>query len=59
MVIAIVLLGVAGRSRVRPAGLSGLTLLRGPAGYSRIYGALYALFGLGAGFGPASLWLGL
>ena len=53
MVIAIVLLGVAAGVEY---DLLAYLVSRyfGVRSYSRIYGALYALFGLGAGFGPAT-----
>ena len=53
MVIAIVLLGVAAGVEY---DLLAYLVSRyfGVRSYSRIYGALYALFGLGAGFGPAA-----
>ena len=53
MVIAIVLLGVAAGVEY---DLLAYLVSRyfGVKSYSRIYGALYALFGLGAGFGPAA-----
>ena len=52
MVIAIVLLGVAAGVEYDLLAYLSATLVRS---YARIYGALYALFGLGAGFGPAAL----
>jgi MFS family permease len=53
MVIAIVLLGVAAGVEY---DLLAYLVSRyfGVRSYARIYGALYALFGLGAGFGPAA-----